>query len=460
MTKGKGRYGQYIRWIFLGIDFLILNLSYLLVCLLSTHNDMFVTKQVWLMMNVAYMAVSYFFSDIHHRRVVYADRVALKVIKAVTLHAVLFLSSTYFLKSDHFAWENFGKLYGVFVVALGAWWLLSRRILKWYRSLGRNYKQIVVIGAGVVGQKLIGVLQSDLGYGYKIVGIFDDKQAFTSSDLYRGTLDKVEQFVHDNPIDEMYCCVPDADNEDVAKLLAIAERNAVDFFYVPQFGRHITRQFELYSLDNVPVLQARPNPLSSPLNAAIKRLFDFTVSSIVLLLSPIVLIPVAIAIKMSSPGPIFFKQKRTGLRGESFTCYKFRTMRVNAQSDTLQATKNDPRKTKLGDILRKTSIDELPQFYNVWRGDMSIVGPRPHMESHTQQYSELIDKYMLRHVIKPGVTGWAQVNGYRGLTDELWKMEKRVEYDVWYTENWNFFLDLKIIVLTVVNAIRGEKNAF
>ena len=141
-------------------------------------------------------------------------------------------------------------------------------------------------------------------------------------------------------------------------------------------------------------------------------------------------------------------------------CYKFRTMRVNADSDSMQATKNDPRKTKVGDFLRKTSIDALPQFFNVWRGEMSIVGPRPHMEQHTQQYSELIDKYMLRHVVKPGVTGWAQVNGFRGPTDELWKMEKRVEYDVWYTENWNFFLDLKIMVLTVVNAIRGEKNAF
>lgn len=457
--KSKGRYGQYIRWIFLGIDFIVLNLSYLIVCLLSNQGDMFVSKLVWLMMNVSYLLVSYFFSDIHYRRIVYADRVVMQMIKAVALHAVVFLSLTYFLRSDHFEWNNFGKFYGIFFIGLGSWWLISRKVLKRYRSLGKNYKQIIVIGAGTVGQKLISVLKGDQGYGYRIVGVFDSNK-FSNSEFYKGNLDKVEDFVHENPIDEMYCCVPDTDNEEVAKLLSIAERNAVDFFYVPQFGRHITRQFELYSVDNVPVLQARPNPLSLPLNAAVKRLFDFVVSSIVLILSPIVLIPVAIAIKMSSHGPLFFKQKRTGLRGESFTCYKFRTMRVNNQSDTLQATKDDPRKTKVGDFLRKTSIDELPQFFNVWRGEMSIVGPRPHMEQHTQTYSELIDKYMLRHVIKPGVTGWAQVNGYRGLTDELWKMEKRVEYDVWYTENWNFFLDLKIIVLTVVNAIRGEKNAF
>lgn len=305
------------------------------------------------MMNVSYMAVSYFFSDIHYRRMVFADRVALQVIKAVSLHAVVFLSLTYFLSDDHFDWESFGKFYGFFCIGLGSWWIISRKLLKRYRSLGKNYKQIVVIGAGPVGQKLIGVLEGDQGYGYRIVGVFDDNKNLSKTEFYKGTLDKVEQFVHDNPIDEMYCCIPDTDNEEVAKLLSIAERNAVDFYYVPQFGRHITRQFELFSVDNVPVLQARPNPLSLPVNAAMKRLFDFVVSSIMLVLSPLVLIPVGIAIKMSSPGPLFFKQRRTGLRGKAFTCYKFRTMRVNSQSDTVQATKDDPRKTKVGDFCVK-----------------------------------------------------------------------------------------------------------
>ena len=193
--------------------------------------------------------------------------------------------------------------------------------------------------------------------------------------------------------------------------------------------------------------------------ASAKRTLDLVISSIVLLLSPIIFLPIAIGIKLSSPGPVFFRQQRTGYRGKSFECLKFRSMRVNAQSDSLQATKDDPRKTKFGNILRKTSLDELPQFINVFKGEMSIVGPRPHMVQQTQEYSELIDKYMLRHTIKPGITGWAQVNGYRGPTDTLDKMEKRVEFDVWYAENWNFMLDIKIIFLTVFNAIRGEKNA-
>ena len=192
----------------------------------------------------------------------------------------------------------------------------------------------------------------------------------------------------------------------------------------------------------------------------LKRAFDIVFSSVVLIFSPLVFIPVAIGVKMSSPGPVFFRQERTGLQGRRFHCLKFRTMRVNSDADSVQATSDDPRKTAFGNFLRRTSIDELPQFINVFLGDMSVVGPRPHMVKQTEDYTRIIDKYMVRHTIKPGITGWAQISGYRGLTDELWKMEKRVEYDVWYIEHWNFFLDLKIIFRTVVNAFKGEENAY
>lgn len=256
----------------------------------------------------------------------------------------------------------------------------------------------------------------------------------------------------------MYCTITDEDV--MARMIKLADNNAIDFYLVPQFNKSIARKFELSAVGNIPILALRPNPLKNFANRLAKRTFDLVVSTIVLICSPIVLIPVAIGIKLSSPGPIFFRQKRTGYRGKEFWCYKFRTMRVNKDSDKLQATRNDPRKTRFGDFLRRSSIDELPQFFNVWRGDMSIVGPRPHMVKHTQDYSALIDKYMLRHTIKPGITGWAQVHGLRGQTEYLWQMEKRVEYDVWYAENWNMMLDFKIVFLTVYNAIKGEKNAF
>ena len=214
-------------------------------------------------------------------------------------------------------------------------------------------------------------------------------------------------------------------------------------------------------LNKVPYLSLYREPLSIPENRLLKRTFDIVVSGLFLVtLFPIVLILVALITKITMPGPIFFRQKRTGYNGKEFYCIKFRSMKVNSQADTLQATKNDPRKTKWGDIMRKTNIDELPQFVNVFIGDMSIVGPRPHMLKHTDEYSKLIDMYMVRHYIKPGVTGWSQVTGFRGETKELYQMEGRVKGDIWYMEHWNLWLDIYIIYKTVANVLIGDKEAY
>ena len=192
----------------------------------------------------------------------------------------------------------------------------------------------------------------------------------------------------------------------------------------------------------------------------IKRFCDI-ISSIAIMLVTIPLSIIAmVIIKFSDFGPIFFTQKRTGLNGVEFKCYKFRSMKVNEEADSKQATVNDPRKTRFGDFLRRSNIDELPQFINVFKGDMSIVGPRPHMLAHTEIYARLIDKYMVRHFIKPGVTGWAQTHGFRGETKELSQMEGRVKADIWYMEHWTLLLDLYIIYKTIANIILGEKNAY
>ena len=175
---------------------------------------------------------------------------------------------------------------------------------------------------------------------------------------------------------------------------------------------------------------------------------------------PVIYLIVGTIIKLTSPGPIFFKQMRTGLNGREFKCYKFRSMRVNDEADKKQATADDPRKTKFGNFLRRSNIDELPQFINVFKGEMSIVGPRPHMLAHTETYARWIDKYMVRHFIKPGVTGWAQTHGFRGETKELSQMEGRVQSDIWYMEHWTLLLDLYIIYKTIANVIVGEKNAY
>lgn len=452
----KGRYGQFIRSIFTIIDFAVLNISYVLVYALFGISDFF-TKPIWLLLNITFMLVELISSRIHERRVVFADRVIIEAVRTVAIHLATFLAILSFLDIDINPMK-YVEFYAFFLSGLSIWWIISRKILKRYRTLGFNFRRTIIIGGGAAGSRLISEMLSDAGYGYRILGMFDDNKKNRGTGYYAGTFGDVEMFVKQNLIDEMYCTVIDDDL--IARMIKIADNNAVDFYYVPQFSKNVARKFELSSIGNVPILALRPNPLNSIFNRFVKRAVDLIISSLVLICSPIILIPVAIGIKISSKGPIFFKQKRTGYRGKEFWCYKFRTMRVNSDSDKIQATRNDPRKTKFGDFLRKTSIDELPQFFNVWRGEMSIVGPRPHMVKHTHDYSALIDKYMLRHTIKPGITGWAQVNGLRGQTEHLWQMEKRVEYDVWYAENWNLMLDLKILFLTVYNAIKGEKNAF
>ncbi|MBR5169261.1 MAG: undecaprenyl-phosphate glucose phosphotransferase [Muribaculaceae bacterium] len=465
--KSKGRYGQFVRWIFSIVDLLIVNLVYF-ACMQwngggeTPIDSSLNSRPVWLVLNVAMVVCIYFYSDVHERRVFYADKVVGQAFKLVLTHAGIFVTLTSFLGANDVPWKHALLFYATFFIVLSTWWVISRQLVKLYRNRGFNFKRVIVIGGGTVGVRLIDEMLGDQGYGYHIVGFFDNnRKARSVSAAYQGTLDDVEQFVKTHQVDEMFCAVPDIeDNNNVSRMIRIADNNAVDFYYVPQFGRTVTRQFELSSVGDVPILAVHPYPLKNPINRMVKRAFDLLVSTVVLILSPLVIIPVAIGIKLSSPGPIFFVQKRTGYRGQAFNCYKFRTMRINADSDTLQATKGDPRVTRLGNFLRRTSIDELPQFYNVWRGEMSIVGPRPHMVAQTEMYSELIDKYMLRHTIKPGITGWAQVRGYRGQTEELWQMEKRVEYDVWYAENWSLFLDLKIIVRTVWNAIKGEDNAY
>lgn len=464
--KSKGRYGQFVRWIFSIIDLLIANLVFLITMKWDLgeglSGDAMLSRPSWLVLNIAVLVCIYFYSDVHERRVFYAEKVVGQAFKFVLTHAGIFVTLTSFLGPYDASWLRMLFFYLIFFIALAIWWVISRQFVKLYRNRGFNFKRVVIIGGGTVGVRLIDEMLGDQGYGYHIVGFFDNNpRAKSASAVYQGTLDDVEQFVKTHQVDEMFCAVPDVeDNHNVSRMIRIADNNAVDFYYVPQFGRTVTRQFELQSVGDVPILAVHPYPLKNPLNRLVKRAFDLLVSTITLLLSPLIIIPVAIGIKLSSPGPIFFVQKRTGYRGQAFNCYKFRTMRVNADSDTLQATKGDPRVTRFGNFLRRTSLDELPQFYNVWRGEMSIVGPRPHMVAQTEMYSELIDKYMLRHTIKPGITGWAQVRGFRGQTEELWQMEKRVESDVWYAENWSFFLDLKIIFLTVWNAIKGEDNAY
>jgi len=221
------------------------------------------------------------------------------------------------------------------------------------------------------------------------------------------------------------------------------------------------RKMHYDEFGDVTIISLREEPLNNPLMQLLKRTEDIVISGLFLVtVYPLVWIFVAIGTRLTSPGPILFRQNRTGYNGKSFRCLKFRSMKVNTDSDKIQATEDDPRKTKFGDFLRRTSIDELPQFINVFKGDMSIVGPRPHMEFHTDMYSKLISEYMVRHLVKPGITGWAQVNGCRGETKTVEQMKDRVEHDIWYIEHWSPLLDVKIVFMTVRQILGGDDQAY
>lgn len=460
------RHGYLIQWL-IGIgDMVVLNLMFLLV---YHELDSFYTKaidnnlrEVLLLLNFCYFFSLYFVPIQLHRSIVYLDKIVQRAFSVISLLIFLFATCLIFLNVGDVLTTFLVVYYVSTIVVFSCWRVFVRMLLKFYRRKGYNFKRVVIVGAGKNGMELYRAMRDDISSGFNILGFFDDNLALKDIlPSYLGTTDKVEEFAIAKDIDEIYCTLPGTNDEKILRMLNFAEKQMIRFYIVPEFYRNVKKSMVMEFLESVPLLTIRREPLQAFYNRALKRSFDLVFSSVVLCtIFPILYVLIGFLIKRSSPGPIFFKQKRTGLYGHDFECYKFRTMRVNDQADTMQAVKDDPRKTKIGDFLRRTNLDEFPQFINVFKGDMSVVGPRPHMLKHTEQYSALIDKYMVRHLVKPGVTGWAQVTGYRGETKTLEQMEGRVKRDVWYIENWTFFLDLKIIVVTLVNMFRGDKNAY
>ena len=274
-------------------------------------------------------------------------------------------------------------------------------------------------------------------------------------------LNKHFKFILEENIDEIYCSLSSLSQSQIKEIVDFSENNLKTIKFVPSFENLYSKKLKYETYDFVPVLSLRNILLEEPFNKSVKRVFDILFSLFVVCCVLSWLIPLlAIIIKAESNGPIFFKQERNGYNFKRFYCYKFRSMKINSEADSMQATKNDKRLTKVGAFLRKTSIDEFPQFFNVLAGNMSVVGPRPHMIKENEKYLKTIDKFMVRHFIKPGITGLAQVNGYRGEIESNSDIVNRIKFDINYIENWSLLLDLKIIILTLFNSFKGEKKAY
>jgi putative colanic acid biosynthesis UDP-glucose lipid carrier transferase len=324
------------------------------------------------------------------------------------------------------------------------------------------HNKVIVLGYNDLSRKLVDYLEED-GINKEVVGYCEELENIHELSRYpilgtiNGALDVCKRY----GATEIYSTIVPEQNPGIYRLIKKADQNCIRFRIVPDIGALVKRQVYIDYLNEIPVLSLRREPLDDLANKIKKRLFDIVVSALVTVFILSWLIPlIGILIKLESKGPVFFRQQRSGQDNKSFWCMKFRSMQVNDNANTVQATRNDARITKLGQFLRRSNLDEFPQFLNVLMGDMSIVGPRPHMLKHTADYSKIIDEYMIRQFLKPGITGWAQVNGFRGETKTLDQMKKRVEYDLWYMENWSMWLDMKVMFLTVFNTIKGEENAF
>jgi putative colanic acid biosynthesis UDP-glucose lipid carrier transferase len=469
MVKDRRGYNFLIKWLIGLGDLLILNLIFFTVYRLTDVYKIgdFNSKIriITLLLNFCYFFAIYFVPIRIYKPVMYADKVVQRSLSLVAMHAILFFTCLFFLKLsniEQFTLYFILYFYSVLFVIFSCWRIVARESLKHYRRLGRNYKRVVIVGAGKNGMDLYAEMKKGNDYGFHVYGFFDDNVLLKNTlPNYLGMTHEMEDFVLENSVDEIYCTLPNSKDEKIVQIFNFAEKNMVRFYIIPEFSRYLKRRLTLEKIESLPVMAMRVEPLQFFYNQVIKRIFDILFSSFILLtLFPVLYVILGLLIKISSPGPVIFKQTRTGIYGKSFDCYKFRSMRQNELSDEIQAGKEDPRTTPIGRFLRRSNLDEIPQFYNVLKGDMSVVGPRPHMLKHTELYSAIIDKYMVRHLVKPGITGWAQVNGYRGETKNMEQMEGRVRYDVWYLENWTFILDLKIIFVTMINMFKGEQNAY
>ena len=359
-----------------------------------------------------------------------------------------------------------GKLLGLQAVLTGFFYVLWHLLVRWVigriRRKGSNNYTVALVGSD---PNMLQVCQflgdSYTDEGYKVVGMFTDHPDQIPEGVANlGTPEDAISFVIDqhDTLKEILCSLnPATETDYVHRLVSTCESQMVRFKYVPGMEGYPKRKMNITQLGNVNVISLHEEPLNTPLAKFIKRSADVFFSGLFLVtLFPVIWLVCAIGIKLSSPGPVFFKQKRTGYEGKEFWCYKFRSMRPSSDADTKQAVKGDSRVFPFGEFLRKSSIDELPQFINVFRGDMSIIGPRPHMVHHTDIYSDLIGDYMIRHLAKPGITGWAQVNGCRGETKELSEMKERVEKDIWYIEHWSVELDVSIFFMTIWQILRHK----
>ena len=449
-----GRYSKYIRPINIFFDLIIItSLSLFFFRELNLNQFYFLLYQT-----IAWIVIATLVKYYQVYRFTTPVEIVTKLIKQFVVFLLVVIAFFPFAKTTTFS----GKAIAIFmiisffiIVAFKYSWFFY---LKKYRIVtGSNFRTVVIIGYTPESIRLKEIFETRKDYGYRFLGYFSNKK---QNSEVKGKIEEINEFVINNNVDEIYCSLNEISNEKLKELVEFAEYNNKSIKFIPDSKEIFSKNLKLDFYELFPVLSLQKTQLHNPIVKGVKRAFDifFSLFVIVFLLSW--LMPVlAILIKLESKGPLFFKQGRPGMNEEEFHCYKFRSMQVNGFTEK-PASKNDPRVTKMGRFMRKTSIDELPQFFNVLLGDMSVVGPRPHLWSQNKAYASKIKKYMIRHYVKPGITGLAQVKGFRGEIETEEDMINRIKLDVFYIENWSLIMDIKIIFQTVFNIFKGEDKAY
>lgn len=460
----KTRYLYLLIFILAISDLLIVNSVYLIgFYYLSSNlelNEIYLDGLI--VSNLIWMVASFFCRLYTEKTVRRIDFIYSATLRTYLLHFALYACYITLFKEKAISREFLLTMY----IGLALFLFISRlfgtffeaKLLKHFKAS----KPVAVLGMNKMGLRLAAFFEQKKNQ-YSFSGFLDDHQELSIGEdgrLLPVVCQQIEVAAKSG-IQEVYVPLTPENMANANVLLREGERQCVRMKFVPDLSGTLVTPFRLSYMEEFPVISMRHDPLEEIENRFKKRVFDIIFSSLVIVFVLSWLYPIiGLIIKMQSPGPILFKQKRDGRNNQTFYCYKFRSMKVNNESDTRQATKDDDRITPIGRFIRRTSLDELPQFFNVLLGDMSVVGPRPHILSMTEQYRQIIDQYMVRHFLKSGITGWAQVNGFRGETKDPDLMRKRVEYDVWYLENWSIWLDVRIILQTVINMIKGEENAY
>ena len=451
------------RIFFAGMDLFALNAVHLLLITLMGRLSggeyqyivyFLVANMIWLFsayVNATYISENYFNFDQFARR----------SLKAFVLFSIIILLFIFLYKYNYsrlFIILNFVGFGGTIIITR----LIFLLIIFYFKKGAKFSKKIIILGYNDLSKRLVNYFLTT-NQNLSMEGYFDDQQEVHEVSIFPilGNRKDCVPYAIENGITEIYSTLSPEKYSYVYDLAQTAETNMIRFKFVPDFHLFVNRNIHIDFIQDIPILSLRSEPLEDITARIQKKLFDIVFSTLVITLVLSWLVPVlAVLIKINSKGPVFFVQLRSGKNNNQFHCYKFRTLRVNKEADLKQVTQDDNRLTSLGKFLRKTNLDELPQFFNVFLGNMSVVGPRPHMLRHTEDYSRILNEYMIRHFVKPGVTGWAQVNGFRGEIKQEEQLRKRIEHDIWYMENWSLWLDLRTIFLTILVTIKGDKNAY